>query len=241
MGNSVKKAIMRVIESTIERGALVNGIYTSATFTYGKNTFTVVADYVVGGVRQGSAIFKNGELYRGSTVSNGRYANISLCGGASLMEHQLLAICLLPNATELLSSMKEDYHVNHMTIESDIKKKKQEYKAYKKARLTAMVEYFMTHPDANPFEPIPAEFLPEYREFDFCKPCDVRDLEVCTAEENRDHSAFIRVFDLYDTPISAKDIPLLKQFIVNKDAINHTIYLYKKFGAEMMTSMLLGV
>ena len=112
-----KEEIIKEIEKNVKRGSIVDGYYSSAVFKFGKNEFKVVADvYDEEGNRVGSAIYKNGELYRGSIVSNGRYRNISLYGTDSLMEHQLLAVCLIPGATAQLLDEATNNIVNHKTI-----------------------------------------------------------------------------------------------------------------------------
>lgn len=224
-----KQEIIKEIEASVSRTAVVNGVYESATFTYGKNTFTVTADVFEDGNRVGSAIYKNGELYRGSVVSNGRYRNIALYKDASLMEHQLLAVCLIPGATAELLTEDCNMVINHKTISS------------------ASLEARQAHYDDLRFwsDCYINGKLDEYNKDIFYNkayqpPCDVRDLEVCTSAENYAHGAFIKTFGLYDIPISAKDVNLLKQFMIDKDKVKYTMDLYTNYGAEVMLDMLKG-
>ena len=225
---STKKAeIIKKIEESIERTAVVDGLYGSATFTYGKNEFTVTADvYDEDGNRTGSCITKNGEPYWGSIVANGRYRNITLYGSDSLMEHQLLAICLIPGATAKLLAEDTNNVINHKTIASasiEARERKNEYDLQRDLYLWGGEE-----PDesllANPYIP----------------PCNVRDLEICTSAQNYAHGAFIKTFELYDISISAHDIPLLKQYLINQEQVAYTMNLYVRYGAEVMTSLFSG-
>ena len=225
--SSKKAGIIKKIEVSISRTAIVNGVYGSATFTYGNNEFTVIADvYDEEGNRTGSSIMKNGKPYIGSIVSNGRYRDICLGCGASLMEHQLLAICLIPGASDKLLKVDENNVINHKTIARasiEARERKHEYD------LQCELYYWGgAEPDEslleNPYVP----------------PCDVRDLEICTSAENFAHGSFIKVLDLYDIAISAHDIPLLKQFIIDKDRVEYAMDLYTKYGAETMTRMFRG-
>lgn len=228
--SSRKAAIIKEIENSIIRADVVNGVYESATFTYGNNTFKVTADvYDEEGNRTGSAIYKNGELYRGSIVSNGRYRDICLGNGASLMEHQLLAICLIPDAVDELLSEDKNNVVNHKTISSNSLNARQAY--YDDARYWAdcVVSGEIDKYDKNKF------FSKTYQ-----PPCDVRDLEICTSAENYAHGSLIKTFDLYDIPISAKDVPLLKCYLINKEQVDYTMDLYINHGADVMLSMLRG-
>lgn len=225
--SSKKASIIKEIESNISRTDIVNGVYDSATFTYGKNKFTVIADaYDEEGNRTGSSIIKNGKPYVGSIVSNGRYRDIFLGFGASLMEHQLLAVCLIPGASDELLKVDENNVINHKTIARasvEARERKHEYD------LQVDLYYWGgEEPDEslleNPYVP----------------PCDVRDLEICTSAENFAHGSFIKVLDLYDIAISAHDIPLLKQFIIDKDRVEYAMNLYTNYGAETMTRMIVG-
>ena len=222
-----KERIINEIEATITRTDIVDGVYGSASFTYGNNSFTVVADvFDDNGKRSGSCIMKNDNVIGGSIVSNGRYRNITLYGSDSLMEHQLLAICLIPGATDKLLDKEENNIINHKTITYNSVKFRERKAEYD--RQVEMCAWGGEEPDesliANP--PIP--------------PCDVRDLEICTSAENYAHGAFIKTFDLYDIAISAHDIPLLKQFIIDKDRVEYAMNLYTNYGAETMTRMIVG-
>ena len=228
---STKKAeIIKEIEKNINRGSIVDDYCESATFTYGKNTFKVTADvYDKEGNRTGSAIYKNGELYRGSIVSNGRYRNVALYNGASLMEHQLLAVCLIPGATAQLLNEEENNVINHKVISyASLEARNAHYNDIK-----YWSECFMNGK------------LDEYDKDKFYNkayqpPCDVRELEVCTSAENYAHGALIKTFDLYDTSISAKDVPLLKQYLINEKQVAYTMNLYTRYGAEVMLDKLQG-
>lgn len=222
-----KAEIIKTIEATIVRSDIVDGVYGSATFTYGKNTFTIVADvYDTAGNRTGSCITKNGKVCGGSIVSNGRYRNITLYGSASLMEHQLLAISLIPGATDALLAKDVNNVINHKTIAKASVEFRERKRLYDE-----QVDYYNWgggEPDesliANPYIP----------------PCDVRDLEICTSSQNYEHGAFIKTFDLYDYQISAHDIPLLKQYMINENQVRYIMNLYLTYGAEVMTRMFRG-
>lgn len=225
---SFKKAqIIKGIEENVIRAGIVDGVYSSAIFTYGKNTFTVTADvYDKAGNRTGSCITKNGKVYGGSIVSNGRYRNITLYGSDSLMEHQLLAICLIPGATAKLLADGENNVINHKTIalaSVDFRKRKHEYDLQ-----CEMYYWGGAEPDESLIE---NPYIP---------PCDVRDLEICTSSQNYAHGAFINTFDLYDIPVSAKDVPLLKQCLINEKQVAYIMNLYMNHGADVMISMLRG-
>ena len=225
--SSRKASIIKEIEASIRRVSIVNGVYSSATFTYGKNTFKVTADvYDEEGNRTGSSIIKNGKPYVGSIVSNGRYRNISLYGTDSLMEHQLLAVCLIPGASDKLLKEDENNVINHKTIaRASIGARERKYEYDLQCELYS---WGGEEPDEslleNPYVP----------------PCDVRDLEICTSAENVAHGALIKTFDLYDTSISAKDVPLLKQYLINEKQVAYTMDLYINHGADVMLSMLRG-
>lgn len=227
--SSRKAEIIKEIEKDIRRADIVDGVYASAEFTFGKNEFKVVADvYDEDGNRTGSAIYKNGELYRGSIVSNGRYRNIAIFGNASLMEHQLLAVCLIPGATARLLNEDENNVINHKTISSASLEARQ-------AHYDDIIYWSDCYINGK---------LDEYDDRFYSKayqpPCDVRDLEVCTSSENYRHGSFIKTFGLYDVSISAHDIPLLKDYLVNETQVKYTMDLYTKYGAEVMLDMLRG-
>lgn len=224
-----KQEIISEIEKSIKRGSIVDGYYGSAEFKLGKNEFKVVADVFEDGNRVGSAIYKNGDLYRGSVVSNGRYRNIALYKDASLMEHQLLAICLIPGATAELLDETTNNVINHKTISSASLEARQ-------ARYDDLKYWSDCFINGK---------LDEYNKDRFYNkayqpPCDVRELEVCTSAENYAHGAFIKTFGIYNVPISAHDIPLLKQFMINENQVKYTIDLYTKYGAELMLNMIRG-
>lgn len=224
-----KQEIISEIEKSIKRGSIVDGYYSSAEFKLGKNEFKVVADVFEDGNRVGSAIYKNGDLYRGSVVSNGRYRNIALYKDASLMEHQLLAICLIPGATAELLDETTNNVINHKTISSASLEARQ-------ARYDDLKYWSDCFINGK---------LDEYNKDRFYNkayqpPCDVRELEVCTSSENYAHGAFIKTFGIYNVPISAHDIPLLKQFMINENQVKYTIDLYTKYGAELMLNMIRG-
>lgn len=228
---SMKKAsIIKEIEKSIVRADVVNGVYESATFTYGKNTFKVTADvYDEEGNRVGSGIYKNGETYRGSIVSNGRYRDIALGNGDSLMEHQLLAVCLIPNSVDKLLSADENNVINHKTISSSSLEARQAHyddvaywmKCLEEGKID---EYDRTKYQSKAYQP----------------PCDVHDLEVCTSAENVAHGALIKTFNLYNIAISAHDIPLLKQYLINEKQVAYTMDLYINHGADVMLEMIRG-
>lgn len=220
-----KERIINEIESNITRTDIVDGVYGSASFTYGSNNFTVVADvFDDAGNRSGSCIMKNGNVIGGSIVANGRYRNITLYNGASLMEHQLLAICLIPGATDKLLDKYENNIINHKTITYNSVKFRERKAEYD--RQVEMYAWGGEEPDesliANP--PIP--------------PCDVRDLEICTSSENFAHGAFIKTFELYDTQISAHDIPLLKKLMVDESRVIRVINAYKDKGKAALIEMI---
>ena len=228
---SEKKAnIINEIEKSIVRTDVVDGVYESATFTYGKNEFKVVADvFDEEGNRVGSCIYKNGETYRGSIVSNGRYRDLSLGNGASLMEHQLLAICLIPDAVNLLLNEEENIVINHKTISSASLEARKSHIYDANYWAECVVNGELDKYDKNKF------FSKTYQ-----PPCDVRELEICTSSENVAHGAFIKTFGLYDVPISAHDVPLLKQYLINEKQVAYTMDLYMNHGADVMLSMLRG-
>ena len=222
-----KQEIIKEIERDINRGSIVDGVYKNATFTYNKSTFTITSDvYDNAGNRTGSCITKNGKPYSGSIVSNGRYRNVALYNGASLMEHQLLAVCLIPGATDELLDETTNNIINHKTIARasvDARESKAEYD-----KQVEMCAWGGEEPDesliANP--PIP--------------PCDVRDLEICTSAENYAHGAFIKEVGLYDYPILAHDINLLKKFMINENQVKYILNIYLTYGAEVMNRMFIG-
>lgn len=228
--SSRKAEIIKEIEKDINRGSIVDGYYSSATFKFGKNEFKIIADtFDDEGNRVGSAIYKNGELYRGSIVSNGRYRNITLYGSDSLMEHQLLAVCLIPGATSELLNENENNVINHKNINSASLEARQAHyddiKYWSACFMNGKLdEYDRTKYQSKAYQP----------------PCDVRDLEICTSAENYAHGAFIKTFGLYDVQISAHDVPLLKQYIIDEKQVEYTMDLYARYGAEVMLDMFKG-
>ena len=225
-----KKEIIEEIEKDINRGSIVDGYYSSATFKFGKNEFKIVADvFDNAGTRTGSAIYKNGELYRGSIVSNGRYRNISLYRDASLMEHQLLAICLIPGATSQLLNEDENNIINHKTISSKSLEARQAHYDDLRYWSDCYINGKLDAYDKDKF------YYKTYQ-----PPCDVRDLEICTCAENVAHGALIKTFGLYDVQISAHDVPLLKKYLINEKQVAYTMDLYTKYGAELMLDKLKG-
>lgn len=228
---STKKAeIIKEIEKSIKRGSIVDGYYSSATFKFGKNEFKVVADvYDEDRNRVGSAIYKNDKLYRGSIVSNGRYRNVALYNGDSLMEHQLLAICLIPGATDELLDETTNNVINHKTISSASLEARQAHYDDIKYWSDCYINGKLDEYDKDKF------YNKAYQ-----PPCDVRDLEVCTSAENYAHGAFVKTFGLYDVKISAKDVTLLKQYMINEKQVEYTMNLYTRYGAEVMLDMLKG-
>ena len=226
---STKKAeVIKEIEKSITRTDIIDGVYSSANFKFGKNEFKVVADLCdEDGNRTGSAIYKNGKLYRGSIVSNGRYRNVSLYNGASLMEHQLLAVCLIPGAAAEL--LEENMVINHKTISSKSLEARQAHINDIKYWSDCYINGRLDEYDKDRF------YYKTYQ-----PNCDVRNLEVCTSSENYAHWAFVKTFGLYDLPISAKDVPLLKQYLINEKQVAYTMDLYTKYGAEVMLDMIKG-
>ena len=230
MSLSAKKAeIVRSIESNIVRGDIVEGFYGWASFKYGNNEFKVIADYSINNGKTESAILKNGRIIRGSIVSNGRYRSVCLYGRDSLMEHQLLAVALIPGATEALLDETVVNVINHMTISSEsLEAKEARYNDIKYWSECVFGgcsnEYDRTKYQCKAYQP----------------PCCVRDLEICTSSENYAHGAFIRTFGLYDYRISATDIPLLKQLIIDRKRAISIVEDYMKFGAETLTRKYVG-
>ena len=224
-----KQEIISEIEKSIVRADIVDGMYESATFTYGKNEFKVVADVFKNGNRVGSAIYKNGKLYMGSVVSNGRYRDLSLGNGASLMEHQLLAICLIPGATAELLDETTNNVINHKIISSKSLEARQAHINDIRYWSNCYINGKLDEYDKNKF------FSKTYQ-----PPCDVRELEVCTSAENYAHGAFVKTFGLYDIAISAKDVPLLKQYLIDEEKVDYTMDLYTKYGVDIILSMLKG-
>ena len=226
--SSRKAEIIKEIEKNINRGSIVDGYYSSAEFKFGKNEFKVVADvYDEDGNRTGSAIYKNGKTYMGSVVSNGRYRNVSLYQGASLMEHQLLSVCLIPGAVAELLSEEKNMVINHKTISSKSLEARQAHYDDLKYWSECYINGRLDEYDKDRF------YNKAYQ-----PPCDVRDLEICTSAENYAHGAFVKTFGLYDISISSKDVPLLKQYLINEKQVEYTMNLYTKYGAEVMLSML---
>lgn len=228
---STKKAeIVKEIEKNINRGSIVDGYYSIATFKFGKNEFKVVADvYDEDGNRVGSGIYKNGKLYRGSIVSNGRYRNVALYNGASLMEHQLLAVCLIPGATAQLLSENCLMVVNHKTISRASVDARQAHFDDIKYWSDCYINGRLDEYDKDRF--YTKTYQPQ---------CDARDLEICTSSENVAHGALVRTFGLYDLPISAHDVPLLKQYLINAEQVEYTMDLYTKYGSDIMLAMIQG-
>lgn len=224
--SSDKRRVLGNIEADIIRGEIVNGIHSYAEFNYGgKYKFRIEADKVVDGKRVGSEIYKNGKVVKRSIVSNGRYRNIALGFGDSLMEHQLLAVALIPGAMEAVLDLEVDYVINHKTISKasvDARERKYEYDRQ-------MHLYYLGYGDAPDVNLLANPYIP---------PCDARDLEICTQSENYAHGAFIKTFGLYDFPISAKDIDLLEEFMINKRQVAYTMTMYLQFGAEAMRKAL---
>lgn len=225
--SETKAFIAELIEKDIKRGEVVGGVYSSATFTIGRNKFVIVADYYQNGKRVGSAIFKNGKLYRGSVVSNGRYRDYSLGGGMDLMEHQLLAIALIPGATKALIDETSYNVINHKVIYLESIKAREAYKKNGEYYVDLMMKYRLNEYDKS-----------KYYDKAFQPPCDVRELEICTSAQNYAHGALIRTFDLYGVPISAHDVPLLKVFLTDKERVKRVIEMYLEFGAEGMEEVL---
>lgn len=225
---SDKRRILQNIADTIVRGEVVDGVYEWAEFKYrGKNTIRVIADKIVNFNRVGSEIYKNGEIIKRSVVSNGRYVSVNLGFGDNLEEHQLLAAALVPGALEALLDTKEDYVINHKTITVASVIARENRRKYLR-QVRELSNGGNVVPDINLFLCISVPY------------CDARDLEICTYAENTAHSAFIRTFDLYDIPISAKDIPLLKQFIINRNQVRNTMRMYEEYGAEVLEAMIRG-
>lgn len=228
MLSELKKEIIRNIESSIERGVLVGGVYERASFTYGKNSFLVearVPEIKDGKIVESSVIYKNGVKYRGSVVSNGRYRNISLCGGDSLMEHQLLAVCLLDGASERL--IEDDKAViNHKTIlKESVEARERKIKYYNQC----FDSWFDT-------SVVPDKSLLEVGDLHLC---DVYDLEVCSSAENYAHGAFVATFNLYGYSISAFDVPKLKMCLIDDDLVHKVIDAYYKRGIDYIPSVVL--
>ncbi len=228
MLSELKKEIIRNIESNIERGALVNGVYERASFTYGKNNFLIeahVPEIEDGKIKESSVIYKNGVKYRGSVVSNGRYRNISLGYGDSLMEHQLLAVCLLEGASERL--IEDDKAViNHKTIlKESVEARKRKIQYYNQC--------FESWFDASI---VPDRSLLEVGDLHLC---DVYDLEVCSSAENYAHGAFVATFNLYGYRISALDVPKLKLCLVNEELVRKVIDAYYRRGIDYVPEIVL--
>ena len=228
MLSELKKGIIRNIESNIERGELVNGVYERASFTYGKNNFLVearVPEIEDGKVKESSVIYKNGVKYRGSVVSNGRYRNIALCGGDSLMEHQLLAVCLIDGASERL--IEDDKAViNHKTIlRESVEARERKIQYYNQC-----FEYWFDD------SVVPDKSLLEVGDLHLC---DVYDLEVCSSAENYAHGAFIATFNLYGYRISALDVPKLKLCLVNEELVRKVLDAYYRRGIDYVPEIVL--
>lgn len=228
MLSELKKEIIRNIESNIERGVLVNGVYERASFTYGKNNFLVEAKVLEakdGKVTESSVIYKNGVKYRGSIVSNGRYRNIALGGGDSLMEHQLLAVCLLEGASKRL--IEDDKAViNHKTI----------LRESVEARERKIQYYNQCFDSWFDKSIVPDKSLLEVGDLHLC---DVYDLEVCSSAENYAHGAFVATFNLYGYRISALDVPKLKLCMINDELVRNVLDAYYRRGIDYIPQVAL--
>lgn len=228
MLSELKKEIIRNIESNIERGVLVNGVYERASFTYGKNSFLVEAKVLEikdGKITESSVIYKNGVKYRGSIVSNGRYRNIALGGGSSLMEHQLLAVCLLEGASKRL--IEDDKAViNHKTI----------LRESVEARERKIQYYNQCFDSWFDKSIVPDKSLLEVGDLHLC---DVYDLEVCSSAENYAHGAFVATFNLYGYRISALDVPKLKMCMINEELVRNVLDAYYKRGIDYIPQIAL--
>ena len=228
MLSELKKEIIRNIESNIERGVLVNGVYERASFTYGKNNFLVearVPEIEDGKLKESSVIYKNGVKYRGSVVSNGRYRNIALGCGDSPMEHQLLAVCLLEGASERL--IEDDKAViNHKTI----------LRESVEARERKIQYYNQCFDSWFDDSVVPDRSLLEVGDLHLC---DVYDLEVCSSAENYAHGAFVATFNLYGYRISALDVPKLKLCLVNDELVRKVLDAYYKRGIDYIPQIAL--
>ena len=191
--SDVKKEIISDIEKTIARGRIVNGVHECATFTYKDNTFYVKADVTIRGKRVGSRIYKNGRPYEGGAITGDKYRQCAVGGGDTILQHQLLAVCLLPGAYDKLMN-GENIVINHKTIYSANKKQNR----------------------VNPFIYVaPA--------------CDVRDIEICTAQDNVKHGKFIKEFGLYDISISAFFVDTFRKALEVTD-INSLMQIYEAWG-----------
>lgn len=223
---SKKKAdIVRKIEENIERiGTGCGSYYVEAHFNYDKNHFDVYTRF---DGSDKSVIFKNGEVYEGSVVSNGRYKNISLCGTDSLMEHQLLAICLIEGASERLIN-DDSAVINHKTIP---------YKAVEaRIKRSLYLRKFNSAFSCNTDELDDVD--ESYKNEIYVPKCDVLDLELCTSAENYAHGALIKTFDLYDISISAHDVEALKKALINKEHVNNVMRCYKTYGVHLLKMVL---
>lgn len=228
MLSELKKEIIRNIESNIERGELVNGVYERASFTYGKNSFLVearVPEIEDGKIKESSVIYKNGVKYRGSVVSNGRYRNIALGCGDSLMEHQLLAVCLIEGASKRL--VEDDKAViNHKTI----------LRESVEARERKIQYYNQCFDSWFDESVVPDKSLLEVGDLHLC---DVYDLEVCSSAENYAHGAFVATFNLYGYRISALDVPKLKLCLVDEELVRNVIDAYYRRGIDYIPQIVL--
>lgn len=215
---SLKKAnIIAEIEQTILRFNLYKGVYDYAVFTFRGNKFRVYRHN--DGCTQ-SVILKNGSPVHRSVVANGRYYNISLGGSESLMEHQLLAVCLIEGASSRL--VKDDKAViNHKTISSETVNAMRSRNEYIYQSVSALFDDTIV-PDESLYADIST---PD---------CNVDDLEICSSSENNAHGRFIRTFGLYDTRISALDVPLLQELLIDKDIVDGVIGLYTRYGVGVL-------
>lgn len=205
MLSSKKAVIAKNIEKSIVRGELVNGVYASAEFNYGSNHFYINA--------KDSVIIKNGEVYNGSIVSNGRYSNISLGTCANLAVHQLIALCLLEGAYDRLVN-EQDTVVNHKTISCSVNKAKVARDMYYEMVIDRMFDKTAPEPDVSLLM------------IDCDKDNSVDNLEVCTQAENIAHGAFIKTFGLYGVAISSKDVPALKKVLIDEDLVEMVMSYY---------------
>lgn len=200
-----KQEIAKKIEATIVRYGLHKGIYSYAIFTYKGNIFEVNKD---------GLILKNGDIATQSVVSNGRYTNITLGGSDSLMTHQIVALCLIEGCFSALLE-DDDVVINHKTIIDDLCIMRQSKKTF--------IEQLRQHMFEGGDEP---DYSLQYV---YCeKDNSVDNLELCTNSENREHSAFIRTFDLFGIRISAKDIKMLKSKLIDNNEVERVINEYIK-------------
>ena len=134
------------------------------------------------------------------------------------MEHQLLVVCLIPNAVDKLLSADENNVINHKTISSASLEARQAHRNDLKYWSECYINGRLDEYDKGRF------YNKAYQ-----PPCDVRELEICTSAENYAHGALIKTFGLYDVQISAHDVPLLKQYIINEKQVKYIMNLYFLF------------